>query len=125
MRIKKIKITVMNLEDSFKESKKIATEIDKGIFKRHTPIINFTDFETYKKMLTPKRLEILKTTKSKTPKNIRELANITKRDFKNVYEDVRILKDLGMIKLKKTVDGLMPIAIYDEIEIRIPLEIGN
>ena len=76
-------------------------------------------------MLTPKRLEILKTTKSKTPKNIRELANITKRDFKNVYEDVRILKDLGMIKLKKTVDGLMPIAIYDEIEIRIPLEIGN
>jgi len=125
MRIKKIKITVMNLEDSFKESKKIAAEIDKGIFKRHTPIINFTDFETYKKMLTPKRLEILKTTKSKTPKNIRELANITKRDFKNVYEDVRILKDLGMIKLKKTVDGLMPIAIYDEIEIRIPLEIGN
>ena len=38
MRIKKIKITVMNLEDSFKESKKIAAEIDKGIFKRFATI---------------------------------------------------------------------------------------
>lgn len=121
MAIKKVKITIMSLEDSFKESKKVATEIDKGIFKKRTPIINFTEFETYKKMLTQKRLEMLETIKSKKPKNIKELANISKRDFKNVYEDIKILKELGMIKLKKTPDGLMPTAIYDEIDIKIKM----
>ena len=34
MATKKIKITIRSLEDSFKEAKKFASEIDKGIFKK-------------------------------------------------------------------------------------------
>jgi len=124
MAIKKIKITIKSLEDSFKESRKVAREIDRGIFKKHTPIINFTDFKTYKKMLTEKRLELLSTIRFKKPETIKQLSIITQRDFKNVYDDVKMIETIGLLKLKKTNLGLMPVVLYDEIDIdiKIPLE---
>lgn len=124
MATKKIKITIRSLEDSFKEAKKFASEIDKGIFKKHTPVISFSNFKIYKKMLTEKRLELLRTIKSKKPETIKQLSIIINRDFKNVYDDVKMIETIGLLKLKKTNLGLMPVVLYDEIDIdiKIPLE---
>lgn len=124
VKTKKIKITIRSLEESFDEAKKFFSDLNKGILKKHTPIIGFTDFETYKRILTLKRLELLKVIKLKKPKTIKELADITKRNFKNVYTDIKILERLELVKLKKTNSGLMPNVAYDEInlDIKIPLE---
>nr|MBI4156283.1 hypothetical protein [Candidatus Woesearchaeota archaeon] len=124
MAIKKIKITVSSLKESFEEDRKFFADIDNGIFKKYTPEINFESFKTYKKFLTPKRLELLKVIKLRKPKNIKELSEITKRDFKNIYEDVKILETLDLLKLKKSDSGLKPIVNYDEINmnIKIPLQ---
>ena len=125
MAIKKVKIRIQSLEESFKEAKKVARELDKGIFKKRTPVFGFETIEVYRKTLTPKRLEILEVTKTKKPKTISELAKLTKRDFKNVYTDVKFLEGYDLIKLKKTNLGLMPNVIYDEIDIKIPLTISK
>ncbi|MBL7148346.1 MAG: hypothetical protein ISS82_05965 [Nanoarchaeota archaeon] len=121
---KKIRITIQSLETSFRETKKILSEIDRGIFKQHTPTLNFENFQIYKKVLTPKRLELLRVIKSEKPNNIKGLATVTHRDFKNVYDDVKMLETLGLLKLKKSNSGFMPIVLYDEIDIdiKIPLE---
>lgn len=125
MTIKKIKIIIGELGDSFREDKKFFSELDKGIIKKHTPTINFENFEIYKKILTPRRLELLKFIKSKKPKTIKALSVEIKRDFKNVYDDVKLLESVGLVELKKSELGLVPVTIYDEIEmnIRIPLEV--
>jgi len=125
MATKKIKITIENLEDSFKEDKKFFSDLDRGIIKKHAPTINFESFDTYKKILTPRRLELLKFIRSKKPKTIKALSIEINRDFKNVYDDVKLLESVGLIKLKKSDLGLVPVTIYDEIEmnIRIPLEV--
>ncbi|MEK6951839.1 MAG: hypothetical protein AABX29_02385 [Nanoarchaeota archaeon] len=125
MAIKKIKITMGKLEKSFREDKKFFSNLDKGIIKKHTPTINFENFDIYKKILTPKRLELLKFIKSKKPKTIKALSIEINRDFKNVYDDVKLLESVGLIELKKSDLGLVPVTIYDEIEmnIRIPLEV--
>ena len=121
---KKIRVTIRTLEESFKEDMKFASEVDKGIFKKHIPELSFTNFKMYKKMLTQKRLELLSIIKIKKPKSIKELSVISNRDFKNIYDDIKILKTLGFVKLKKSSNGLTPIVLYDEIDIaiKIPIE---
>ncbi len=120
---KKIKITIKTLEESFKEFKDFARNLDKGIIKKQTPELSFVNFETFKRFLTQKRLELLSIIKSTKPKSINDLANKVQRDFKNVYEDIKILDTLGLIKMKKTNSGIMPIVVYDELDLKIPLKI--
>ena len=120
---KKLLIRIRRSEETFKDSRKFASDLDKGIFKKHTPELGFASYENYKKMLTEKRLELLGTIKTKKPKSIKELATISNRDFKNVYDDIKLLETLGLVKLKKDPPGLIPIVLYDEIDIdiKIPL----
>ncbi|MAG19920.1 hypothetical protein CL618_00620 [archaeon] len=124
---KKIKITIKPLEESFKETRKFFSNLDKGIIKQHTPTINFEDFNTYKKFLTQKRLDLLNIIKTTKPKTIKHLSVMANRNFKNIHEDIKILESLELIQLKKTRLGLMPVVLYDEIDlnIKIPLTISR
>jgi predicted transcriptional regulator len=62
--------------------------------------IYFQDLETLLKILTPRRLELLKVLHDKGNMSIRALAAVLKRDYKNVYQDV---KSLGLIVTSKNV----------------------
>ena len=62
-------------------------------------IIAFPDFETLGKVVTGARLELLAIIRQRKPKSIQELARFVKRDFKNVYQDIKILADFGLIQL--------------------------
>src|SRR3989344_5700890 len=118
MATKKVRITIRSLKESSEEFKEVAREIDKGIFKPRTPTIGFENFDVYIRAFTPKRMELLQKIISKKPKTISELARITNRDFKNVHSDIKLLE-----KLKKTNSGLMPVALYDEIDIDIKISL--
>jgi|SRR3989344_2644266 len=119
---KRVVITIRTLKESFEEARKVAREIDKGIFKKHDPEISFENYETFKKFLSQKRLELLRIIEFKKPKSIKDLSKMAHRDFKNVYDDIKILKTYDLIKLKKFNSGLMPTVIYDVIELRIPIK---
>lgn len=53
------------------------------------------------RVFSPARLQILAELPTARPKSISELARSLKRDFKNVYQDVRLLADLGLIELRE------------------------
>jgi predicted transcriptional regulator len=63
-------------------------------------IISFPDFETLGRVITGARVQLLTTIRAKKPKSIQELARFVKRDFKNVYQDVKLLCEFGLIELK-------------------------
>ena len=69
-------------------------------------------------------MDLLKVIKSEKPETIKELSKIVKRDFKNVYEDLKMFETLDLVKLKKSDAGLKPIVNYDEIDmdIKVPLK---
>lgn len=69
---------------------------------RGVEIISFPDFETLGKIITGARLELLQVIRMAKPKSIQELARVVERDFKNVYQDVSLLAEFGLIELKKT-----------------------
>ena len=50
-------------------------------------------------MLTDRRLALLHLAREHAPKSINQLAKIAGRDFKNVYADVMLLKDYGLVQM--------------------------
>src|SRR5271154_5852511 len=62
-------------------------------------IISFPDFETLGRVITGARLELLNAIRLQKPKSIQELARLVTRDFKNVYQDVKLLAQFGLIDL--------------------------
>ena len=63
--------------------------------------IYFTSLKAVRTLLTDKRLELLHLIRRHSPRSINQLANIAGRDFKNVYTDIKLLKDYGLIQLSK------------------------
>jgi len=64
-----------------------------------TTIISFPDFETLGRVITGARVELLNAIRTRRPKSIQELARIVHRDFENVYQDVKILAEFGLIEI--------------------------
>lgn len=51
--------------------------------------------------LTPKRLELFNTVSTFNVSSIRELAELLGRDVKNVWEDLKVFEEFGLIGFKK------------------------
>lgn len=63
--------------------------------------VYFQNLETLLKILTPKRLELLKAIHHKGDMSIRSIAAFLKRDYKNVYQDVKSLETVGLVVTAK------------------------
>jgi predicted transcriptional regulator len=117
MKMKKVMLTVeptkRALDRAFGVLKKPATA------KRQAgmEIIIFPDFETLGRVITGARLELLRAIREKKPESIQELSRMVKRDFKNVYTDVKLLTQFGLINLVESGPrrSASPVAKFSEI----------
>jgi len=67
-------------------------------------------------LLTPKRLELLYSLASLRVESINDLAQKTRRNIKNVYGDLHMLKSLGFITFKKRGKrNIVPETLVEEI----------
>jgi predicted transcriptional regulator len=82
-------------------------------------VISVGSWEILGKVLSPPRLQILAMIPQLKPKSIAHLARGLKKNFKNVYSDVKFLADLGLIELKEQGPRktLVPVAKFNEIEL--------
>lgn len=95
---KRIKIEIMNEKASAEEfvsawhkaAKGKAPELPKER-------IYFPDLATLLSVLTPRRLEMLKTLHSTGPLSVRALSKKLGRDYKNVHGDAKLLERLGLV----------------------------
>jgi len=67
--------------------------------------------------LTPRRLELLDYLADVYVSSINELADRIGRDVKNVYGDLRILEQLGFVRLVKEGKSLVPELLVQEVTI--------
>jgi predicted transcriptional regulator len=82
----------------------------------------FTSLEAARKVLTPKRLELLRTIRKRRPDSVSQLAQLVGRDFKNVHADVQALARYGLISLTATRTGrrtTVPRVPFSVLEFRI------
>ena len=82
----------------------------------------FTSLEAVRKVLTPRRLELLRVIRQGRPDSVYQLARLVGRDFKNVHADVHTLASYGLVSLKKARAGRrpsVPRVPFSTIELRI------
>lgn len=79
----------------------------------------FTNLDAFRKVLTPKRLELLHIIKSEHPESITHLARLAGRDATNVADDVKYLAEIGLVELKKIKRAHIPTVNYDSINLKI------
>ena len=82
-----------------------------------TAIISFPDFETLGRVITGARVQLLNCIRTQKPKSIQELARLVGRNFKNVYGDVQLLVEFGLIELRHGGPrrAAVPVARYSEL----------
>ena len=77
--------------------------------------VGFESFETMVRVLSPKRLELLRHVHKHPAKNIRALAQALGRDYRRVHEDVEALEAAGLLDRDK--EGVR--AEYDAFDVRM------
>jgi len=80
--------------------------------------LNFEDFSMLASVLTPRRLELMKTLRQHGPLSVRALAKQLQRDYKNVHADVSALEEVDLIQ--RTEEKLL-IAPWDVIDAHLRL----
>lgn len=80
--------------------------------------LNFEDFAKLASLLTPKRLELMKSLRQHGPLSVRALAKQIERDYKNVHADASALEDADLIQ--RTEKGLL-VTPWDVIDAHVRL----
>lgn len=115
MKLKRVRIRVEGPEVTNKRWGKALS--GKLPHRPNEEVIIVSSWEQLGQVFSPQRLQILAVIPDEKPKSISALARALKRDFKNVYNDVRFLADLGLIELRE--EGkrktIVPVAKFSDL----------
>lgn len=125
MKVKHITVEIRPLRESLHEFATTYRRIATGQHTEKREVVSFKDIDTMRKVLTPKRLELLKVIKHKKPTSVYALAKLTKRDAKSVNTDVGVLASLNMVKTKRSKtkrrESIQPQVTFDSIHLEITI----
>ena len=126
MKVKTVRVEIKSLEDTLAEARSVMEAITKGeTVKPKGYAVVFPDWKTMRKVLSERRLELLKAVRKHRPASVYELARILNRNLRSVQQDVRVLSDLGFLELEKTPQGkrdrLTPKVNYDKVVLEVAL----
>jgi predicted transcriptional regulator len=121
MKIKRVKIEIRSLDNALKEAGEVFEKLSKGETVQKKTAIYFNNLKEMRKVLTEKRLELLKAIKDKKPASVYELAKMVNRDIKNVLQDLSYLQELGLVEITETRDKKIPHVGYDKIALEVAI----
>ena len=122
IKIKRINVVIENLDRFFDESKKEFRKLEEGKLRKSVNTLSLSEDE-YRNLFSKKRLDIIKALRHKKFISIYELAKQLNRQYKNVYDDVNLLLELGVIEKaedKKTHKDNYYVD-FDKIMVNIPV----
>jgi predicted transcriptional regulator len=91
---------------------------NEGVRERH---LGFESWEGLVRLLSPKRLELLRHAHASPAKNVRALALALGRDYHRVHEDVQALEEAGLVERDK--EGVR--ATYDALDVHVRVKLGE
>ena len=113
--MKRIEIDVIDPKQEQAALMAWATRADQGAPQRAgTSKLHFATYRQLHATLTGKRMDLLEYVATNEVPSIRQLAGQLARDYRNVYDDVQRLVQLGLIEIEA---GALRVP-YDEIDIR-------
>lgn len=113
-----IHLGVENAEAGYERFIKAWERAEAGKLSETEVHLNFEDLSMLLSVLTPRRLEILKTLRQQGSMSVRALSRHLERDYKNVHTDVSALEKTGLII--RTEEGTLQ-APWDVIDAHVQL----
>ena len=98
--IKKVKLDTGTVAEFFERSKVRAEKLDRGEKLPAEFRITFEDPADLLRAISPERLRVLYTIRTKTKPTISRLAIMLKRDRRAVSRDVKLLEGLGLLRTR-------------------------
>ena len=101
MKVKRVKIGVRPPGTIFNEAAEVLQQLESGQqIRSQGEWLYFSNVREMGKVLTPKRLELLKAVHDHRPDSIRALAIVAGRNVKNVTDDLSLLVSLGLVEME-------------------------
>lgn len=119
MKIKKVYIEIKSFDDTLREAGEVFEQVSKGKTVKQKTAVYFSNLKEMRRVLTERRLELLKTIKDKKPQSVYALAKLLHRDLKNVLQDVSYLQEMGIVDVTETGDKKIPQVGFDRISFEI------
>jgi len=118
---KEFVIQIQSVKDSLRDFAKVYKKLERGEKINPVEKLTFTNVNDFRKFITGKRLELLKTIKQKNPNSIQQLAKMLNRDYKSINTDLQILQKMDLVSKKRENNKTVLEVNYSEIGIKIPL----
>ena len=118
---KEFVIQIQSVKDSLRDFAKVYKKLERGEKINPVEKLTFTNINDFRKFITGKRLELLKTIKQKNPNSIQQLAKMLNRDYKSINIDLQILQKMDLVSKKRENNKTVLEVNYSEIGIKIPL----
>lgn len=87
---------------------------------------DFSALSELRHLLSNEKAKILSTIESRHPESVYQLAKLINRDFKSVWQDVKLLEKFGFIELRQEKQGkrkkLKPAVIISNLQINISFQ---
>ncbi len=122
MKVHNLKIGIRPVEEGLREFGKTLKTIQAGKPVRKRSGLYFVSVEAMRRVLTEQRLFLLQLIRARHPKSISTLALFAGRNVKNVYADLHLLADVGLVLLVPYVGTraeVIPTVDYDQIRVDI------
>jgi predicted transcriptional regulator len=112
-------IGIKGTDEFFAELKRDWTAIDRGeTVPGSIHRVYFESSEALSRVLTRQRHQLLRVLHANGGSSIRVLATLLERDYKNVYQDVKILEETGLIERDSKNHIIAP---HTKLTIELPL----
>ena len=115
---KNIKIGLSTEKEVNREFIEAWHKAEKGEIQFPQERLYFMEPSNFFQVLSNRRIELLKVLHNHEAFSIRELSRLLNRNYKNVYQDVQLLKKAGLIQQDSTKKIYVP---WDKIKAEIPL----
>lgn len=120
MKARKVTMAIKTLSEGFDDFSDTFKALQRGEQIKPQPEgIYFTDFEAFRKAMTPQRFALLKMIREKHPDSISGLAEMSARNIKNVSDDVKALVNLGLVEISQTGKNKAPHLRYEKITVEL------
>jgi predicted transcriptional regulator len=117
MSARKVQVHVESLEETGKRVIDAWHAAEKGDVEPQFHV-SFTDVATFMKVVSPRRVDLMKALRGAGPMSVRALSMLLKRDYKSVHGDVAKLLGIGLID--RTESGLVEVT-WDKVSAELDL----
>lgn len=112
-----LRITIATAEDAFDDAVAAAGEGESG--EQSDAVVSFEDAAGIRRLLTDRRLELLRSLMGGPARSITDLADRLDRSYSVVHDDVEVLAENGIVKFRRDGQSKQPFVPYKTIEFEI------